>query len=167
MHLSKSPLLILLAISGVIALSSCSKPMVPYVPTNLTVKSAKIIGNGEGQLIDLMNKARAKKGLPTLKPDPLITLAAKDHSTAMNTHKFFEHKGLKGEGFATRMLRRGYPISTSGENIAMSEDPARVFQMWVDSPSHNKNMFGKKFSRIGLSRVGKYWTANFAAEPRR
>ena len=138
-----------------------------YKPTNLTVRSAKIIGNGEGQLIDLINKARAKKGMQNLATDPIITLAAKDHSTAMNTHKFFEHKGLKGESFATRMLRRGYPISTSAENIAISKDPARVFQMWVDSPSHNKNMFNKKFSRIGLSRVGDYWTANFAAEPRR
>lgn len=114
-------------------------------------------------LLKLTNQARAAKRLPPLSVDPRLTRAALDHSRSMSRHTYFDHVGRDGSNFQARMLRHGYPTTYCAENIAMAHDPGIVFQMWTQSQGHAKNMFNKKYARIGIGRAGNYWTAVYAA----
>ena len=125
------------------------------------------IADSEAKLLNLINTQRKKKLASQLVSDPRIKLAARDHSTSMNKHYFFSHKGRDGKNFKVRMERRGYPLSSAAENIAEARSAERVFQLWMESPGHRKNMLNRKYKKVGLSRVGNFWTANFAAKPGR
>jgi len=122
-----------------------------------------IARDGTRQLLTLINEARRKKRRPALQIDPRLILAARDHSGSMAEHHYFSHQGRDGQYFQTRMARRGYPQSTSGENLAISPDAVTTFNMWWESQGHRKNMMRKKFTRVGIFRTANYWTANFSA----
>ncbi len=81
----------------------------------------------------------------------------------MVQHDYFAHRGKDGSDFSERMARYGYPSSHSAENIALAPDAATVFRLWLNSGGHKTNMLSKKYTRVGISRSGDYWTAVFAA----
>lgn len=132
-------------------------------PKATEIVSSALPNDGSVQLFELTNQARIKKRLPALIVDPRLTMAALDHSKSMDRYEYFAHQGRDGGNFRMRMLRHGYPHSHSAENIAMVHDPTMVFQMWNGSPGHHKNMFNKKYTRIGIGRKGNYWTAVYSA----
>lgn len=142
---------------------SCSGPADDGAKTVLSAPAGTLPNDGSAHLLELTNQARQQKRLPILTVDPRLTLAALDHSNSMHRYRYFDHKGRDGKNFQKRMLRHNYPKSHSAENIAMVHDPTMVFQMWDKSRGHHKNMFNKKYTRIGIGRAGNYWTAVYAA----
>lgn len=148
-------------------LSSCAwfkSPAPVAQPAAQPAPQTQVLPNdGTNQLLTMINEARRKKRSPLLVVDPRLTRAAKAHSNAMAKHKFFAHKGLDGSHFQARMQRQGYPLSHSAENLAMAHDAQTAFNMWWESKGHRANMMNKKYTRVGIVRTGKYWTANYAA----
>ena len=117
------------------------------------------------ELLKLMNEARAKKGRKLLVMDARLMRAAQAHSESMSKHGYFSHKGKDGSSFPTRMLREGYPRCYSAENIALAPSAESANNQWQKSSQHKKNLFGKKYTRVGIGQVGRYWTAIYAVEP--
>ena len=149
-------------------LSSCSSQKQTSNYTRpVTNGPTRSIADSETKLLSLINTQRKKKLASQLVSDPRIKLAALDHSTSMNKHHFFSHKGIDGKNFKVRMERRGYPLSHASENIAEALSAEQAFQLWMKSSGHRKNMLNRKYKKIGISRVGNFWTANFAANPGR
>lgn len=107
---------------------------------------------------DLINKKRAENGAAALTWSDDLARVAGVHSENMAELNFFSHRGLDNKLVSDRAddqkLGRWRAI---GENIAFNrgyDDPvARTVQLWLDSPSHRRNMLDPtwKESAIGVA----------------
>ena len=122
--------------------------------------AAKIDPEEARCVLDL-NLTRNLLGLTPVQLDLLLTAAARDHSSDMETLKFFSHDSpVPGKATLYDRAKRAGTMA-SAENIAAGTvDGAAANQMWWHSPGHHKNMLGNH-TRVGLGRSGKYWTELF------
>jgi len=158
-------LLSALCLSAIISalLSACSQNPRDEMKATLASPSRTLPDQGQSRLLELINQGRAQKNFQKLILDPRLNQAAQDHSTAMQRSNTFDHRVRGERGFQKRLLFRGYPHSHCAENIARAPDPDQVYQLWYNSPGHYKNMLNRQYTYVGISRVGDYWTADFAA----
>ena len=121
----------------------------------------------ERDILALVNRHRADRGLPALATDSRIGREAQRHSAAMASGATpFGHDGFNDRVAA---LRRFMTCRTGAENIAAElghEDPAReVVRGWLASRGHRKNIEGPyDTTGIGIARspTGKlYFTQIF------
>lgn len=76
----------------------------------------------EAAVFYFTNEERRKAGVPLLKFNVLLEVAAQDHAKDMTTYNFFSHSSpLKGKkSVSDRVERAGFDWSRVGENIAIS-----------------------------------------------
>lgn len=105
----------------------------------------------EEAVLKLTNELRKKEDLPPLKPNPLLSKAARDHSANMAKQRKLEHV-LDEKEPADRVAATGYKRDWVGENIAAGKGltPKSAYELWLDSPPHKKNMLSDKFEEIGI-----------------
>lgn len=123
----------------------------------------------ETQVVNLINNHRKANGLPALKVNSKLNVAAHNHSLDMAQRGYFSHTSQDGRSPWTRIKNAGYSCSTMGENIAAGQRTAQqVFDAWKKSSGHNKNMLNRNFKSIGIglvympgSKYGYYWTTDF------
>nr|WP_216217749.1 CAP domain-containing protein [Amycolatopsis aidingensis] len=116
-----------------------------------------------GQVVTLVNEARARAGCEPVRTDDRLAAAAQAHSEDMAARGYFSHTTPEGVTFDQRIRRAGYP-KPGAENIAMGARSAdKVMSMWMNSPGHRKNILNCSLDTIGvgLERSGWYWTQNF------
>lgn len=135
----------------------------------------------EAQLLDLLNAYRAKKGKAPVVADGALEEAARAHAADMMLNNFMGHSSSTGMSFQGRMAAfvgdvTKYP--SIGENAAREtvgegslDDKTRaLFQQWVDSASHRKNMVNRSFAFVStgvIERGGDIWAVQiFFATPR-
>lgn len=96
-----------------------------------------------------------------------IATAAFKHTTDMVTNNFYSHTGSDGTSPGDRLMAAGYAWKTSGENIAVGfSSTAEVFQAWLGSEGHCRNIMKPEFTDIGAAaadgnyngRPSRYWT---------
>jgi len=133
-----------------------SKPSISAVTTTPPTSETQ-------RLLNLINQTRAQKRALKLTFDHRLIQAAQSHSDSMLRHRDFSHEGHTGESFQARLLRHGLPRSYAAENIAQAPTAEIVFQLWLGSPPHYKNMLNKQYTRVGIARSGDYWTADFSS----
>ena len=117
----------------------------------------------EGQVVDLVNAARAQAGCGALTVDDRLAAAAKGHSDDMAAQGYFSHTSLDGRSFADRVRAAGYP-DPGGENIAQGQRGAEaVHDAWMNSQGHRENILNCGFATIGVGlHAGSWtWTQNF------
>ncbi len=108
-----------------------------------------------------LNRLRFLLGLPLVRIDDKLTLAARDHSQDMVSLGFFDHTspvpGKRTPG--DRASRFG--TSGGAENIAAGQERgAGAIRAWWYSPGHHRNMLGGH-ARTGLGRSEQTWTQMF------
>jgi uncharacterized protein YkwD len=134
----------------------------------------------ERKFLEIINKYRQDKGLPTLSLSDTLTVASERHSEDMARYNFFDHKTVKSSYFPAgskpwdRMARSGYdhPNARRAENLAAGYETAeKNFEAWRASPGHNANMLDGNQRAIGIARVhvsgsahGWYWTTDLGSE---
>lgn len=102
-------------------------------------------------LIELHNTARAEAKLGPLTPSAKLEAAAKVQAKDQADHNKMTHDGSDGSKPAERIERQGYRYKTAGENVAMGQRTSKqVFQAWMDSPPHKKNILGD-FTELGVA----------------
>lgn len=105
--------------------------------------------------------------MPAVNPltwNDLLASAALAHSKAMNVNNFFSHTSLNGASAGDRITAAGYKWNTYGENIAAGQPTEQaVFDAWIASEGHCKNIMAANFKEMGAAKDGKYWTQDFAA----
>jgi uncharacterized protein YkwD len=150
-------------------------PNVDVMPTagNLPLISAAVLC--------LHNQARAKAGLPALKPNAKLAKAALAHSADMVQEGYFEHSAPSGTTFVDRILGAGYVRKdqgwTLGENLAWGtgdlSTPAGVMQAWMNSAGHKANILKRAYREVGIGirlgvpsdgGVGATFTLDFGAK---
>lgn len=122
------------------------------------------------QILELTNKARAKKDLPPLKLSPILCKVAQAHSKNMAKKQKLAHI-LDGKTPFHRIKATGYRYRFAGENIGWGDYPIpKIFQAWMDSPLHRANILKPEYTEIGLGRVvdktGNAWYTQVFAKPR-
>lgn len=111
-----------------------------------------------------LGRIRSSHGLPPLAADPRLERAALEQSGFMARSGRMTHDTGFRRDFATRMKRNGIG-GAAAENLAHGAfGPDRMFEMWMSSPGHRRNMLNPGFGRFGLAYTqeagGKrrYWT---------
>lgn len=121
-----------------------------------------------------INAERSTYGLPPLRRDRRLDIAAQMHAQDMLMRNYFDHASPEGELFPDRIRRAGYPENRPGpgcncivfieygENIALGQPTAeRAVAAWMNSPSHRQNILEQGFSDVGYGKAGKYWVQDF------
>ena len=109
-------------------------------------------------VVSEINAIRAQHGLRALRFVRPLTAAAGQHSAEMGTRGYFSHDSADGTSFWKRLegfyVSTGYSYWSVGENLLWSSEPltpAEAVTMWMNSPSHRKNLLDKNWRQIGLS----------------
>jgi len=124
----------------------------------------------EKEIFDLVNETREEHGLkPLIWVDELADVA-RSHSRDMAENNFFSHNSPTSGSPDDRAKAAGLP--GAAENIAAGyPDAQEIFQAWMTSPDHRKNILDPDHRFIGVgyfqkddstdSYGGRYCTQNF------
>ena len=127
---------------------------------NPSIDTASVGASASAQ--EVYGYVRSSAGLSAARPDPALEKAAMQQARYMAETGRMVHTTGRGRDFSTRMRQNGVE-GPAAENIAHGRmEVAKVFQMWVDSPPHRKNMLDPRFSRYGLASAAdaegrRYW----------
>ena len=107
----------------------------------------------EQTAVNLLNELRESKGLQPLKWNPSSNLQKAAELRAEEISEEFSHTRPDGSSCFTVFGQFGLSYKASGENIAMGTymTPQKATKMWINSPSHYKNMIYPDFEEIGLA----------------
>ena len=126
------------------------------------VLAATSLNSYEKQVVALVNKQRAKRGLVALRVNVKLVDAARAHSTEMGEHQYFSHASASGGAWSSRIIRygytrEGYSYWKAGENIyygaGLYSSPYLVVKAWMGSPGHRAVILTKTFRDIGMGAV--------------
>jgi len=149
--------------------------VVPFLPAEGKKEAPKFaMTKDEQTLLELLNKERAEKELPPLRPNPLLFKVARGHSANMAKQEKMEHI-LDGKNPGQRVLAAGYDYGKVAENIAVSEGAAAPLSMivkgWMESEIHRNNLLDDKVSETGLGIAkndkGEVYYTQVFARPRK
>ncbi|GGV58509.1 hypothetical protein GCM10010277_61300 [Streptomyces longisporoflavus] len=118
-------------------------------------------------VLRLTNAERTAARLRPLSPDPLLTVAAQNHSADMIARSFYAHTSPDGGEPWHRASAAGSTHRSIGENIACGQrTPAEVVDGWMNSPGHRANILKPSFTHLGVGfagggSAGTYWTQLF------
>ena len=107
-------------------------------------------------ILCLLNRERARHGLPALRRNPVLEAVSQRYSEDMARLHFFAHESPNGTNPGERMLAGGYPVSRSwvGENLywgaAKHAPPAQAMEGWMKSPGHRRNVLRPEFTEVGV-----------------
>lgn len=136
----------------------------------------------EAELAALLNAYRSEKRKRPVTPDPAFLEAARAHAADMMINGFMGHTASTGQNFQSRMRAFAGDITkypSIGENAARDTqktppDAAKaraLFQQWVESSTHRKNMLNGAFSFVStgvIARGNNIWAVQiFFAAPRK
>jgi uncharacterized protein YkwD len=123
---------------------------IPSTPRRAELTSASTAGTSEALLLDEINRVRTARGLPAMRGDRRLALAARWHSAYMLRTNTFSH-----HAFTWRIKRARARGPVFSENIGMASgnttDARLVVEMWMASPPHRANLLRRGFRRIGLA----------------
>ena len=123
-----------------------------------------LLANGEavsGPAVSRLAAIRSAHGLGPLAADRGLEKAALRQARYMARTGTMSHATGRGRDFVSRMTR----IRTNGaaaENIAHGRmGLERLFETWMASEGHRRNMLDPRFTRFGLASAGdggdRYW----------
>lgn len=142
----------LAALAGLAACSTVSLP---------TGEGAGVSSSATGTLASI----RASAGLAPLVPDRQLEQAALQQAGYMAQRRRMSHTTGWGKDFASRVKGNGI-AGAAAENIAEGRfDLEKLFDIWVHSSGHRRNMLDPRFTRFGLAYVRdgsdgnlRYWS---------
>lgn len=116
-----------------------------------------------GDVLNEVNQFRAQNGLPALRLDNRLNVAAQRHSNDMALHKAMSHSCRDGTTLGQRITQAGYPWRNIAENVATGQTSARkVVQAWINSSGHRANMLKNNVKDVGIGYNNRYWTLDLA-----
>jgi uncharacterized protein YkwD len=109
----------------------------------------RLFSSQEQSLVQAINQARARNGVPPLRVGVCLQRAARSHSRAMARTGSFTHGN-----WYRRLRRHGVRGRAVGETIAWGVGAdgtaAAIVGMWLASPPHRATMLDRGFRRLGV-----------------
>lgn len=123
----------------------------------------------EKEVVELVNKERAKENLEPLKMHERLSSLARKKSQDMAKNNYFNHTSPTYGSPFDMMNQFNFSYSMAGENIAAGQrSPEQVVEGWMNSEGHRKNIMKDGFTHIGVGYVEgaglpykTYWTQLF------
>jgi uncharacterized protein YkwD len=109
----------------------------------------------------LVNVERARHGLPALRSNQELNLAADRHGADMVARGYFAHVSPEGASVADRARASGYLNGSHdwalGEDIGWgtgaASTPESIFAAFMNSPAHRRVILDRDFRQIGVGVV--------------
>jgi uncharacterized YkwD family protein len=136
-------------------------------PTTNTTAPTGDFSAYQQEVLNIVNKERAAKGLSALKFNAELSKVATTKSQDMIDKAYFAHNSPTYGSPFDMMKKFGITYKTAGENIAMGQKtPQEVMTAWMNSEGHRKNILNSSFTEIGIGiakdKNGRlYWTQMF------
>jgi uncharacterized protein YkwD len=119
---------------------------------------AAAIRRSRNATLCLLNRVRARHGLPPLRLNRKLSRAARRHSRDMVRRRYFAHDSRDGRSPFDRMRATRYVPRKGtwwlGENIGWGSgrlsQPAAMVRMWMHSPPHRANILSRRFRDVGI-----------------
>ncbi|RWM91727.1 MAG: CAP domain-containing protein [Mesorhizobium sp.] len=142
-HLDRRTLLKTAGLAALGGIAACTSVQLP------TGEAA----GGSSSATGTLSTIRTSAGLPALIPDAQLEQAALQQAGYMASRARMSHTTGWGKDFASRMKGNGVR-GAAGENIAEGRfDLQKLFDIWMHSDGHRRNMLDPVFSRFGLAYV--------------
>ncbi len=109
----------------------------------------------EQYLLAAANQDRAAHGLPAVRVDAHLVLAARDHAHAMASEGTISHRFAGERDLATRAGEAGAHFSLITENVAEASNAAKIHEMWMNSEGHRANLLDPNVDSVGIAVVQK------------
>ena len=107
----------------------------------------------ERELIALVNRDRARAGLPALIVDPRLTAIARAHSQDMAEHDFVGHVSPRTGTAMDRVRRGGLRPELVLENVGRAYGASEAESGFLASPGHRGNLLDPHARRLGVGVV--------------
>lgn len=125
------------------------------------VPTADTLHQSYGAVLCLINRERARRGLPALRNSGQLARAAINHSSDMVARQYFAHESLEGETARQRVLRTGYFAGGAGgaveEAIACGwmrhSTPKSLVAMLMRSAVHQSILLNRRLRDVGVGLV--------------
>ncbi len=116
----------------------------------------KYDAEAERRLLQLANQERARVGAVALKPDPEMTLAARQHAAAMAAKGELSHQFAGEAPLQDRLANSSLHLDKAGENVALDVDIDQAHDGLMHSPHHRENLLRGDYNVAGfaVARVG-------------
>lgn len=107
----------------------------------------------ERDLLAAVNQARHDLGLPALRWDESLAVAARRHAAVMAEHRSAEH-GFRGEpSLSARVKQVGFHFTWLSENVTQGPNPEFIHAQFMRSISHRANILDPDMNSIGVGVV--------------
>lgn len=116
----------------------------------------------EAVMLQLINHARAQRGLAPVHVHAALGRAALAHSRDMMRRQYFSHSSPGGASCAARARRAGYKTSACrswgvseviGWGMSAVGTPQAVFSSWMRSAYHRSVILGRRWRDVGVGAV--------------
>ncbi len=114
------------------------------------VKDAAVRHDLEAEMLKLVNKERAAKGLKPVEADEELAKVARKHSMDMFVRGYFSHYTPERKNPFDRMREDNVVFLMAGENLALSQTLDMAHDGLMKSPGHRANILNPTFGRLGI-----------------
>jgi uncharacterized protein YkwD len=103
------------------------------------------------EMLARVNAARKEAGVPPLRSNSKLDLAAQRHAEDMLARNYFAHQSPEKKTVRDRVRDAGYDWRMIGENIAEGQFSVdEVMDTWLHSPGHRRNILDPGFKELGV-----------------
>ena len=108
--------------------------------------------SGAETLMNLINEKRAEAGVPALSVDSNMNKGARIRAQEMSqNYDKYKHTRPNGEKGMRVLIEVGCSYSAAAENAGRGQSSvSEIFNSWISSDGHKKNMLNEKYSKMGL-----------------
>src|SRR6266849_8508217 len=104
------------------------------------------------QVLSSMNRYRAENGLPPLREDSRLDLAAGDRMRDMEDLGYWAHESPDGRSPFQWLKPRGYTFRYAGENLAAGFETTEILVgAWMESDGHRANILAPEYDDCGIA----------------
>jgi uncharacterized protein YkwD len=107
----------------------------------------------ERQMVALVNRDRARAGLPPLAADPRLAAVARAHSRDMADHDFVGHVSPRTGTAMDRVHRGGLAPALVLENVGRAYGAEEAENGFLSSPGHRGNLLDPRARALGVGIV--------------
>lgn len=119
-------------------------------------------------LLNYINDERIKVNAEPLTLDETLCEISNKRAEEISRKNSFSHTRPDGSRWQTMLDEYNVGWHYNGENIGAAPTAEYVFELWMNSDGHRRNILNKNFSKLGVgyyfndnSEYGHYWVLNF------
>jgi uncharacterized protein YkwD len=107
----------------------------------------------ERQLFDATNRERLAHGLPALRWNDALAVAARKHASEMAHKEALSHQFPGEPSLPSRVNQAGAHFVWLSENVALGPNPSLIHAQFINSPKHRANILDSDMNAMGVGIV--------------